>query len=301
MTKKLLILVNPISGKSKALKILPFVKSFFDSNQIDYDIIISKYKGHIEKILLEYDFTDYFSCCILGGDGSFHEAVNGYMKKINNIDIALSLIPAGSGNSLARDLKILNYKKALEKIKEGQIKLIDVGKISYDSKTLYSFNIAGWGMVATVGKKAEKYRWLGSSRYTILSLIEIIFKKTYNANLIILDDKDNEHTIKDKFMFVMISNTIHTGKGMKIAPKATLDDGCFDLIIIKDTPRFKLFKLMSKLFSGRHILDDAVQYKHIKKIILETDQVHDLNIDGEMKGSSPFSLEVKKKVVKIIN
>jgi len=301
MTKKLLILVNPISGKRKALKILPFVKSFFDSNQIDYDIITSKYKGHIEKILLEYDFTDYFSCCILGGDGSFHEAVNGYMKKIDNIDIALSLIPAGSGNSLARDLKILSYKNALEKIKEGQFKLIDVGKISYDSKILYSFNIAGWGMVATVGKKAEKYRWLGSNRYTILSLIEIIFKKTYNANLIILDDKDNKHIIKDNFMFVMISNTIHTGKGMKIAPKATLDDGYFDLIMIKDTPRFKLFKLMSKLFSGRHISDDAVQYKHIKKIILETDQVQDLNIDGEMKGSSPFSLEVNKKVVKIIN
>ena len=58
---------------------------------------------------------------------------------------------------------------------------------------------------------------------------------------------------------------------------------------------------MSKLFSGKHILDQLVQYKKIKKIVLETSNSDELNIDGELKGHSPFELEVNKKAIKIIN
>ena len=157
------------------------------------------------------------------------------------------------------------------------------------------------GMVGSVGKKAEKYRWLGGSRYTILSLLEIVFKKTYDANITIYDCNDQKSSLNGKFMFIMVCNTIHTGKGMKIAPKAILDDGFFDLVLIKDAPRLKLLNLMSKLFSGKHILDQLVQYKKIQKIVLDTSKSDELNIDGELKGHSPFELEVNKKAIKIIN
>ena len=99
----------------------------------------------------------------------------------------------------------------------------------------------------------------------------------------------------------MISGTIHTGKGMKIAPKAILDDGLFDLVLIKNASRIKLLNLMSKLFSGNHIYDELVYYKKIKKIVLETNKAEDLNVDGEIKGSSPFKLDINKKAITIIN
>ena len=301
MSDKLFVLYNPISGNNKALKILPKVKSYLNNNNIDFDIIKSKYKGHIKEILKTQDFSNYFSCCIIGGDGSFHEAINGYMNRKDKESITLSLVPAGSGNSLARDLNILDYKLALKNILKRQTKAIDIAKISYNNQILYSFNIVGWGMVGSVGKKAEKYRWLGGSRYTILSLLEIVFKKTYDANITIYDCNDQKSSLNGKFMFIMVCNTIHTGKGMKIAPKAILDDGFFDLVLIKDAPRLKLLNLMSKLFSGKHILDQLVQYKKIKKIVLETSNSDELNIDGELKGHSPFELEVNKKAIKIIN
>lgn len=88
---------------------------------------------------------------------------------------------------------------------------------------------------------------------------------------------------------------------MKIAPKAKLNDGLIDLVLIKDASRFKLLKLMSKLFSGNHIYDNSVEYSKISKFKLNTDKKSVLNIDGEIKASAPFELKVIHNAIEIIN
>jgi len=156
-------------------------------------------------------------------------------------------------------------------------------------------------MVATVGINAERFRWLGTSRYTILSIFEIIFKKTNSANIVYYDKDNKKHELNDNFMFAVLCNTIHTGKGMKIAPKAKLNDGLIDLVLIKDASRLKLLRLMSKLFSGKHIYDDIVEYVQLSKFELKTHVTSQLNIDGEIKGSAPFKLSIIPKAIQIIN
>ena len=296
-----LLIVNPISGKKAAKKILPTVVSEFEKNQLQIKIIESEYKGHIESILNTYSIEDYYFCCIIGGDGSFHEAVNGLMKRSDNLKVPLCLVPAGSGNSLARDLGILDLKIAINSIINGKKLSVDISKIDCGNQRIYTFNIAGWGMVATVGINAERFRWLGTSRYTILSIFEIIFKKTNSANIVYYDKDNKKHELNDNFMFAVLCNTIHTGKGMKIAPKAKLNDGLIDLVLIKDAPRLKLLILMSKLFSGKHIYDDIVEYVQLSKFELKTHIISQLNIDGEIKGSAPFKLSIIPKAIQIIN
>ena len=156
-------------------------------------------------------------------------------------------------------------------------------------------------MVANIGINAEKYRWLGTSRYTILSLFEIIFKKTNNLKIKYYDRTNNAYELKGNYIFAVICNTIHTGKGMKIAPKAKLNDGLMDLILIKDVPRLKLLQLMPKLFTGKHINDNAVEYIHVSRIKLQPNKVSKLNIDGEIKGITPFELTVIPNEIEIIN
>ena len=296
-----LLIVNPISGKKAAKKILPIVVSEFEKNQFQIKIVESEYKGHIENILNTYSIEDYYFCCIIGGDGSFHEAVNGLMKRSDNLKVPLCLVPAGTGNSLARDLGILDLKIAINSIINGKKLSVDISKIDCDNQRIYTFNIAGWGMVATIGINAERFRWLGISRYTILSIFEIIFKKTNSANIVYYDKDNKKHELNDNFMFAVLCNTIHTGKGMKIAPKAKLNDGLIDLVLIKDASRLKLLILMSKLFSGKHIYDDIVDYVQLSKFELKTHTISQLNIDGEIKGSAPFKLSIIPKAIQIIN
>jgi len=299
--KIILLIVNPVSGKKIAKKLLPSAVLELQNSQFQLKIIESEYKGHIEKILNTYSIENYYCCCIMGGDGSFHEAINGLMKRLDNLKIPLCLMPAGSGNSLARDLGILDLKTAISSIINGKKLNIDVARIDCDNQQIYSVNIAGWGMVATVGINAERFRWLGTSRYTILSLFEIIFKKTNSANIIYYNQDNKKYQLDDSFMFAALCNTIHTGKGMKIAPKAKLNDGLIDLVVIKDASRLKLLRLMSKLFSGKHIYDDIVEYSHISKFKLKTNITSQLNIDGEIKGSAPFELTVIPNAIEIIN
>ena len=299
--KTILLIVNPVSGKKISKKILPKAIIEFKKNNFELEIVESKYKGHIEKILNTYDINNYYSCCIMGGDGSFHEAINGLMKRSDILKVPLSLIPAGSGNSLARDLNILNLQDAVNNIVNGNKKNIDIAEVNFNNDKIYSFNIVGWGMVANVGIKAEKYRWLGTSRYTILSLFEIILKKINTAKITYYDKNNKKHELEDKFMFAVLCNTIHTGKGMKIAPKANLNDGLIDLVLIQDASRLKLLKLMPKLFTGEHINDNIVKYIHVSKLELEPKKRSQLNIDGETKGKTPFKLTLLSNQIEIIS
>ena len=301
---KLLLIINPVSGNKNYQKILPDIQNIFKKKFQLIETIQSEHKGHIEEIVKKYNYDAIDFICLIGGDGTFHEAINGMMSRTDNNKIPLGLIPCGSGNSLCRDLNLLNPLKAAKNISKQNKMSIDILKITdYNKNIVYSFNIVGWGMVANIGIKAEKYRWLGTSRYTLLSLAEIIFKKTYFANIIYFDKNNNKITDKDKkeLMFIMIANTVHTGKGMKIAPNAKLNDGLVDMLLIQNVSRARLFKLMPKLFSGEHIKDHNVIYKQVKEIIFNSENKSKLNIDGEIKGISPFKLEIIPKALEIFS
>ena len=300
--KTILLIVNPISGAKKSKKILEDVQTKLTNHNINFEVIETEYKGLIEKITKNYNLQTINYICVIGGDGSFHEAINGLMLREDKLKKPLGIIPAGSGNSLSRDLKILNPLDAITSIINGKITTMDIGKISSSNNTtIYSFNIIGWGMVANIGIKAENYRWLGTSRYTILSLFEILSKNTSFAKITYYDKNDNKHCIENELMFAAICNTIHTGKGMKIAPYAKLNDGLMDLVLIKNASRFKLLLLMSKLFNGTYIENDLVEYIQIKKIVLESKNITKLNVDGEIKGITPFELSVMHNEIELIN
>ena len=105
------------------------------------------------------------------------------------------------------------------------------------SKKIYSINLVGWGMGNDIGVLAEKLRWLGPIRYNIASIIEIFRFKGKKAVLTIDSD-----TQDDYYALITICNTIHVGKGMKMAPNAILDDGKMDVVVIKNNfTKFEIF------------------------------------------------------------
>ena len=149
----------------------------------------------------------------------------------------------------------------------------------------------GWGLVTDVGNQAEHFRWLGTNRYTILSVVEVLRHKSRPATLI-MDDKK----IEDEFIFIIACNSIHVGKGMKMAPKARLDDGLIDLIVIRSgVSRTRLLQVLPKLFDGSHINEPELEYYQTSQfsLIPETDEI--LNIDGEIMGSTPIQVNVIPK------
>ena len=292
---KFILVVNPHSGKKQSTHILNMVKPVFDSNGSALNIIETAFKGHAKELGTRLELDGYDGFLVLGGDGTFHEVVNGILERPDGKTLPIGLIPGGSGNSLLHDLGLLDPISAAKAIVAGHVRPIDVAKVEMNHVVRYSINLIGWGLVTDVGQRAELLRWLGPSRYTVSSIIEILLRKTRTAKLVVDDE-----TFIDKFTFVVACNSIHVGKGMKMAPYAHLDDGLIDLLVVDgNITRRRLFSVLPKLFDGSHVNEPELTYHQASSFSLfpETDDI--LNIDGEMIGTTPITVTMLKHAIQV--
>ena len=288
---KFILTVNPHGGTKQGPLLLKKVKPIFDAAGTELFIIDTTFAGHAQELANQVDLSDYDGFIGIGGDGTLHEITNGMLSRHDGKKIPIGIIPGGSGNSYMHDLQLTDPLKAAKAIINGNIRSLDTAKVEVNHVIKYANNMIGWGLVTDVGNNAEHFRWMGTNRYTILSVIEVFRHKSRLATLI-MDDKK----IEDEFTFIIACNSMHVGKGMKMAPKARLDDGLIDLIVIRaGASRTRLLQVLPKLFDGSHINEPEVEYFQTSKfsLIPETDEI--LNIDGEIMGSTPIKVEMISK------
>lgn len=295
MSKKLLLLVNPHSGSGKSLAACEYLKQKL--TDYEFNTLVSQYKGHFIDFLLKEDLNAYEKIIIFGGDGTMHEVTNGIAEK--GPTPPLLLFPCGGGKALNHDINNLDWESSLQKFYQNNTKQIDIFKVQFlkappGEQMIYGFNIIGWGLVSNINRSSEKLRWLGGLRYSIAAIIHI-FKNTSFEGKVTVD----EEVFMGKFSFVLACNTQHTGKAMKIAPLAVLDDGLLDILVIKHVPFYQLLRLFPLIFSGKHIHSPLVIYKKAKKFSIDAEPMT-LAIDGEVKGATPLQAEVLGNKINMI-
>ena len=289
------LIVNPHGGVKSGLKILEKVKPFFEEADADLNIIETEYAGHARDIASEVPLDGFTGLCAIGGDGTMHEIVNGMMTRKDGMRIPIGLITGGTGNSFMHDLDCLDPVEAVQRILTNRTRKIDLFKAEAAGNLYFGFNIVGWGMPTDINLLAEKMRWLGEQRYNIASILEVLKFKTRLARIEI----DGRNIVAD-FGFVIGCNTMYTGKGMKMAPLARLDDGLLDLLIVRKVGRIKLLRMFPKIFSGKHIADPIVEYRQVRKFSIYPEEQSTLNIDGEMLGSTPVKVEILAKAIEVL-
>ncbi len=292
---KYFVTVNPHGGVKKGLDILEKVKPVFEKDGAELTVLETEYAGHTRDFAREVDIEGYDGFCMVGGDGTMHEAINGIMTRKDGQQLPIGLITGGTGNSFMHDVDCLDPIVAVKRILTGRRRKIDIFEANADGKTYYGFNIVGWGLPTDINILAEKMRWMGGQRYNIASILEVLRHKQRLARIVI----DGRTFVAD-FGFVLGCNTIHTGKGMKMAPLARLDDGMIDLIIARKAGRFKLLRLFPKLFSGGHVGDPIVDYRQVSEFSILPEDRNTLNIDGEMLGSTPIHVKVLPQAIDVL-
>lgn len=295
MNKKILILINPFSGNKKGRVIALQLKDFLDLNRLPFQEVVSEYPGFFKKWVAENNISDFQMAVIVGGDGTMNEIINAIFIKQEKDYPPLYLLPAGSGNAFNHDLRNLNIEKAFQKILSPKIDFIDLMEIRSAKGTLYSFNAIGWGMVASINKSSEKLRWLGGLRYTVSAIFHILKNPDYFARISFENARAEQG-----LTFVMIMNTIHTGKSMKMAPNADLRDGLMDIVLVKKQPFYRFLTLFPSIFSGKHIQTPYVQYFHTDRISISSPNTF-LVVDGEQYDPGNFEVIVHKQMLKIIS
>lgn len=293
--QKVYLIYNPFSGNRRGLSILEKIKPIFEKGNLQLHIIETEYAGHGRVLAKTLPYEGYDGLCVIGGDGTMHEIINGMMKRDDGARLPIGLIAGGTGNSFMHDVDALDPEVAALRILTGRRRKVDIAHVDANGEILYGFNIVGWGLPTDIVETAAKLKWLGSQCYNVASIIEVIRNKPRLARVKI--DKQN---IAGDYGFILGCNTIHTGTAMKMAPLARFDDGLFDVIVVRKAGRLKLLYLFTKLFKGRHIGNPAVVYYQVKQFTIEPIENHVLNIDGEMIGCTPVTVKMLKGEIEVL-
>src|SRR5699024_6009188 len=193
----------------------------------------------------------------------------------------LGIIPTGTTNDFARALYIpRDIEKAAEIILEGQSMLLDIGRVNDH----YFMNIAGGGKLTelTYEVPSKLKTMIGHLAYYVKGIEMLPSVKPTRARI------EYDGTILDEdIMLFLVSNTNSVGGYEKLAPDARLDDGYFDLLILKKMNLAEFVRIASLAVRGAHLEDKRILYTQAKHISVETDDKMQLNIDGEYGGLLP--------------
>lgn len=289
--KKLLFIINPISGVGKKNIIPKLLEKKIDKTQFDYRIEYTKQRGHGSDIAREQH--PYFEAIIaVGGDGS----VNEIGKELVNKNCALGIIPCGSGNGLARHAKIpLKIEKSIERINDFTITKIDTGKVN-DKIFL---GTCGFGFDAYIAWKFDQYHSRGFSSYIRLVLKEFKNYQPKNFEIVCGENK----LIKSAFL-LSIANSAEFGNGFKISPLSNFSDGKFELVSLEKTSYLKSIFLARKFFNGsiHHSKKfSSFSFEHAMEIRTTDNLNVPFHVDGEPCGTSDsFTIEVNKSSLNLI-
>jgi len=271
---KFVFIVNPTSGKGKALTFVDMIHTVCKDQGILYDVIMTEYKGHATEIAKKYTLSDDVVLVSVGGDGTIHEVLNGLADKVK-----MAILPAGTGNDTFRMLAthLSDPKEILIETLKGKFVSIDVGLANQRR----FINCATMGMDADVNELAEtigKKLPIPRTLVYIVSALIVVMKPRY----IDLTLDINGQTIKQKSILVAVMNGKWYGGGFTPAPAAQLQDGLFDVYLVDKAPFFRILKLLPMYMKGTHINEKEVLFIRSDACDLSTDKMTRVGTDGEV-------------------
>ncbi|MCT4621272.1 MAG: YegS/Rv2252/BmrU family lipid kinase [Marinisporobacter sp.] len=295
---KIKFILNPSSGKQIVQKNLDrIIGNLVLEGTVNYvDVFTMKGKNEALEEVKRIKRHEYDCIVAVGGDGTVNEVVNGVM--MGGSEIPIAILPAGTVNDFAKFLNLpTDVKGFCSMMKKNQRKKVDVGKV----RDQYFINVLAGGLLTDVGYKvsSEIKTVLGKYAYYVEGMKEIPKQMLRSINVEINSEEFTGE--EDIFMFI-ITNTPSVGGFKKIAPMAKIDDGLFDVCIVRKSDIPEFFSLFLHTMKGEHIKHPRILYIQTSKIELSSpkDIQVDLDIDGEQGGSLPATIEVVQKGIEII-
>lgn len=289
--KKILFIINPISGDIKKANVPEMIEAHLDKQQFEYTIQFTERTGHATHLAKEAVVNGYDTIVPVGGDGSINEVAGA----IVNTSVKMGIIALGSGNGLAYHLQlpIRNVKKAIENINNGKVVQIDTGKTT--SGTFVSF--AGSGLEANVARTYKHIGRRGFLGYALAVIKELLNGYSASEMTFEVDGKTFTESI---FMFTLY-NAKYMGYKVGKVGEASLHDGKFHLMRIKKFPWWKLLWMTTLVLIGKiHWAKESVICEAEKvKVFVKGKKI--MQIDGDsFVTTQNFEAEINKNSLNII-
>lgn len=289
MKKKIWFIINPVSGIGRQKTVERLVPELLNKDLYDFEIKHTQERGHARKISLEAINQGIDILAVVGGDGTVSEVAS----RLVNSNVELGIIPAGSGNGMARALQIpVKTRKAIKILNKYALVKMDAGEIN---GKIFA-NSSGVGFDALISKLFHSRKKRGLAGYIWLVAREYFKYKPQNYTLEI-----DGNRMEKKAWIVSFANSSQYGNNALIAPNAVVNDKLLDVVIVKDFPGWALPSLMLRLFKGTLDKSKYVETFKADNIKFKMEIESSVHLDGDPhEMGKELNIKVVPQSVKVI-
>ena len=236
---------------------------------------------------------------VVGGDGSVNEVVNGIADME---DVALAVLPRGTGRDFARTLGIpRDLDAAVEIALAGDVREIDLGLVTFRTWAgaegrAHFANVASAGISGAIAKRAnETSKALGGKVSYYWATLAIFAGWQTGEMRVSVDDEIRGGRMID----AMVANGRYLGGGMMMCPEAEPDDGLFDVLLLGDVTKRDLLFTLPKTYRGKHLPHPRLELLRGRVVTVDADEPLPLELDGEQPGTTPAKFEIVPRALRV--
>jgi diacylglycerol kinase (ATP) len=272
---KLVAIVNPHAGRGRTRRLFDRLQTRLDR----VEVFQTAGPGHATELGREAaEAADVV--CIVGGDGTVHEVVNGLMPS----PVPIVVVPAGSGNDFARLVGCPQSADELFRvIDEGFGARLDV----IDCGIRFCVNSVGLGFEAQVTRESRAIRRLKGLPLYLLAVARALASFSCPEMTIRLTDGE---THSGPHLLVSVGNGVSAGGGFFLTPDARPDDGLIDACVVEGMGRLRMLRLLPLSLKGTHVNSPEVTMRRTPSVAIECAGPLPLHIDGEYMGDETRSI-----------
>ena len=231
---------------------------------------------------------------VVGGDGLVHAAV----EAVAGTGTALGIVPAGTGNDIARGLDLalgdpaLAVQRVSAALREERVRAVDAVRVRTGAGDGWFASILASGVDALINERANAWRWpSGPSRYTLAAITELARVRSVGLRVVL----DGERGLDVDALLVAVANTRSYGGGLQMAPDADPADGLLDVVVVDRLPALRALTVFPRVRKGGHLSHPAVHVHRARTVRLELREGSASprpHADGEPTGPLPVTCEV---------
>lgn len=301
MDDAFLLVVNLRAGAGTAERRLPELRRALEAAGARFDVALTSGPGDATRIVREALVAGTAGVAVVGGDGTLNEAVNGFFHD-DGAPVArgawLGPLPCGTGGDFRRTLGISKrIEPMVTRMCWARPRKVDVGWLTFvddegQPRSRAFLNIASFGLSGRVDRVVnESPKWMGGTpAFLVGTLRAMVGYRNQKVRLTLDDDAPQEVEILN----LAVANGRYFGGGMKIAPRAEIDDGELDVVTLELTAVQSL-RMTTDVYRGRHLGRPGVGYTRARRVRAEPVVPHErvlLDVDGEAPGALPATFEI---------
>ena len=298
MTNRLFFIINPVAGSGKAKKLWPIVAQRLKNEGYDFDFVETKCKGDAIQITQKATRKNYKCYIAVGGDGTFHEMINGLMEANLSILPTAFLLPIGSGNDFVRQHNIPKWgEEWLQILQHFKTKKHNVGQVTYyeneKKKSRFFVNVAGLfydGYIVRATTLRKKP--ISSSFQYLLLILKYLFKYRPPKGLITWPQGE----MSGAFYTTNVGIARFSGGGMRFVPHADPFGDQFAVTIAKKMHPIRVLFSTHYFYNGkvaRHSKITCFKTESIAIVPINEEEIH-VETDGEYLGIAPCTFDLTK-------